>query len=298
MFKRACWALALAVLLAVPVVVQAQGDYLDVYFVKVKPEKIGEFNTIAKKVVEANRRNNGDRWVATETMYGEGDTFAFVSTRQDYAQIENAYGAFMGALQKAYGKEGAEKMLHDWENCLAASRSELRLRRRDLSVRAPADAAAELRFIGGSRVVRTITVHARPGKAAELEALLKETKTAAEQAANTQPVLVSQVIEGSKGTTFYISTFRSSLGGFDKNPTLRNILGEEGFKRHLQEVAECIQSSESALSRFSPELSNPPEELVAAAPDFWQPKTGTTVAAAKAKPKAPGMKATSEKQKQ
>ncbi len=185
-----------------------------------------------------------------------------------------------------------------WENCLAASRSELRIRRRDLSRKAPADAAAELKLIGGSRVVRTTTVHVRPGKTAEFEALLKEMKTPGEQATNTPPVLVSQVIEGSKGTTFYISTFRSSLGGFDKNPTLRDILGEEGYKRFLQVSAECIQSSESALSRFSPEMSNPPEELVAAAPDFWQPKTGTAVAAAKAKPKAPGMKATSEKQKQ
>jgi quinol monooxygenase YgiN len=287
-----------AVVLAAPVVVQAQGDYLDVYIVKVKTDKIAEFNTLAKKVVEANRRNNGDRWVASETMYGEGDTIAFVSTRQNYGEIENAYGAFMGALQKAYGKEGAEKMLHDWENCLAASRSELRIRRRDLSQKAPTDAAAELKLIGGSRVVRTITVHVRPGKTAEFEALLKEVKTAGEQAANTQPILVSQVIEGSKGATFYVSTFRNSLGGFDRNPTLRDILGEEGYKRFQQVSAESITNTESALSRFSPELSNPPEELVAVAPEFWQPKTGMTVAAAKAKPKAPGMKATGEKQKQ
>ena len=297
MVRRAFWALAVAMLLAVPVAVQAQGDYLDVYIVKVKPEKVAEFNAIAKKVVEANRRHNGDRWLASETMYGEGDTFVFTSIRENYADIEKANETFMGALHKAYGKDAAEKILHDWENCLAGSRSELRRRRFDLSRKAPTDAAAYAQLIGGSRVLRTTAVHVRPGHVADFEALLKDLKAAGEQAANTQPVLVSQVVEGSKGTTFYISTLRSSMAGFDKNPTIREILGEEGYKKYLQVSAESVEGSESALYRFSPELSNPPEELVAAAPDFWNPKHAVALAGAHARPKAPDMKTTAEKPK-
>src|SRR5437016_8925540 len=38
-FRRALWALAVVVCLAAPIAVQAQGDYLDVFVVKVKPEK-------------------------------------------------------------------------------------------------------------------------------------------------------------------------------------------------------------------------------------------------------------------
>jgi len=106
------------------------------------------------------------------------------------------------------------------------------------------------------------------------------------------------VIEGSKGTHFYISTLRSSLAGFDKNPTVREILGEEGYKKFLQVNAESVESTESALYRFSPELSNPPQEFVAAAPDFWSPKHAVALAGAHAKPKAPEMKATTEKRKQ
>src|SRR6266699_2368547 len=77
-----------------------------------------------------------------------------------------------------------------------------------------------------SRVVRTTAVHVRPGRAPDFEAFMKEAKEAGEKAANAQPLLVSQAVEGSKGTTFYITSLRSSLGGFDKNPTLREILGE------------------------------------------------------------------------
>jgi len=298
MLRRVFWALGVTVLLAAPVAIQAQGDYLDVYTVKTKPEKVAEFNAIAKKIVEANRRHNGDHWLASETMYGEGDTFVFVSFRQNYADIDKASETFMSALHKAYGKDAAEKILHDWENCLATSRTELRRRRFDLSRKPPKDAAAYAQLMGGSRVLRTTAVRVRPGHVADFEAFLKEAKAAGEKVENTQPLLVSQAVEGSKGNTFYISTLRSSLAGFDNNPTIREILGEEGYKKYLQVNAESVESTESALYRFSPELSNPPEEFVAAAPDFWNPKPAVALAGARTKPKAPAIKETTEKRKQ
>jgi hypothetical protein len=125
MCKKAIWALAVVVclMLAAPVAVRAQGDYLDEYIVKVKPDKVADFTVLAKKLADANRRFNGDRWIAMETMYGEGNTYAFVSTRQDYADVEKNSGAFMVALQKAYGKEASLKMLNDWNNCVESSRT-------------------------------------------------------------------------------------------------------------------------------------------------------------------------------
>ena len=283
MLKRAIWALGVAVCLAAPVAVHAQGEYLDVYTVKVKPEKIADFQALTKKWVDANRRFNGDHWLTTETLYGEGDVYAFVSPRQDYAEIDKINNAVMQAANKAFGKEAAEKMMRDFENCLVWSRSELRHRRADLSRKPPTDMDSYAKLIGESRVVRTTAVHVRPGRAPDFEAFMKEAKEAGEKAANAQPLLVSQVVEGSKGTTFYITSLRSSLGGFDKNPTLREILGEEGYKKFLQVNADSVESSESALNRFSPELSNPAEEIVKVAADFWRPKA---VMAAASKPKA------------
>ena len=301
MFKRAIWAFAIAVCLAAPVTVHAQGDYLDVYIVKVKPEKIADFQVLARKWVDANRRFNGDRWLATETLFGEGGVFVFTSLRQDYADIEKNSETGMLAANKAFGKEATLKILHDWESCLEWSRSELRRRRPDLGRKPPTDMDSYAKLIGESRVLRTTAVHVRPGHIADFEALMKEAKEAGEKAANTQPVLVSQVVEGSKGTTFYVTTLRSSLGGFDKNPTLREILGEDHFKKYLQVTAETVEVSESALYRFSPELSNPTEEIVKVAADFWHPKA--VMASAAPKPKAAAAKSSelkpaSEKPKQ
>ncbi len=289
MSKKAIWALTAVagLVLAAPVAVRAQGDYLDEYIVKVKPEKVADFTAIAKRVANANRRFNGDRWIAMETLYGEGNTYTFVSIRQDYADIDKGNDAFLGALQKAYGKEASDKVLQDWNNCIESSRTELRRRRWDLSRKAPTDAAAYAKLVGETRVLRTTAVHVRPGHIADFEALLKELKEAGEKNPDTQPVLVSQVIEGTKGTTFYVTTLRSSLGGFDKNPTLPDILGEEGYKKYLKASAEFVSGAESTIFHFSAELSNPPEEIAKVAADFWQPKA----VMASAKPKAAAAKA-------
>src|SRR5260370_33291719 len=97
----------------------------------------------------------------------------------------------MQAVNKAFGKETAEKMGRDWESCLVWSRSELRRRRPDLSRKPPADMATYANLIGGSRVLRTTAVHVRPGRPPEFEALLKESKTRGEPMAGPQPLLVS-----------------------------------------------------------------------------------------------------------
>ena len=79
-------------------------DYLDVGIVTVKPEKRGEFESIIKKMVEANRKHQGDYWLTTEMMFGPGNTFTYVSPRQNYAGVEQGFGNFMGALQKSLGR--------------------------------------------------------------------------------------------------------------------------------------------------------------------------------------------------
>jgi hypothetical protein len=281
-FRKALWALAVVVCLAAPVAVQAQGDYLDVFTVKVKPEKHADFLALAKKYADANRRFNGDRWLALEAVYGEGYVYQFTSVRKDYAEIDKSSEAFMLAANKAFGKEAAQKLGQDFNNCLVSSRSELRRRRWDLSRKAPTDPEAYAKFIGESRLLRTTAVHIRPGHVPDFEALMKDVKEAGEKNPDTQPVFVSQVVEGGKGAVFYVSTLRSSMGGFDHNPTTKEILGEEGFKKFQQINADAVETAESALYRFTPDLSNPPEEVARVAMDFWHPKA---MVAAATKPK-------------
>ena len=278
--RKALWALVVVVCLAAPAAVRAQGDYLEVFIAKVKPEKVADFQALTKKWVDANRRFNGERWLTLETVYGEGNVYMFTSTLKDYAEVDKIQEAATLAANKAFGKDAAQKIEQEWTNCLVSSRNEFRRRRWDLSRKAPKDAEAYAKFIGESRLLRSTAVHIRPGRVADFEALMKDVKEAGEKNSDTAPVFVSQVIEGGKGATFYLSTLRSSMGGFDHNPTAKEILGDEGFKKLQQIVAETYEATESTLYRFVPELSNPPEEVAKVALDFWRPKA-TIVAAAK-----------------
>jgi hypothetical protein len=282
-WRRALWALALlgAILLAAPAALWAQGQYLDVYIAKVKPEKSADFEAIAKRIADAERRNNGDPAIALVPVYGDNTTYIFISHRQDYADIDKGGDVFMSALHKALGKPGTDKLMQDLNNCLVSSRSEVRMRRPDLSSKVPADPQAFAKLIGESRVLRTIAVHTRPGHGGEFEALLKEVNAKAEHTANTQTLLVSQVVEGGEDT-YYLTFLRSSLGGFDKNPTLMDILGEEGLAKFEKRIAESVAGVSSAIYRFSAEMSNPPKDIAEAASDFWNPKP--MMASAKAKP--------------
>src|SRR5437899_465721 len=98
--------LCLGALCSLAAVAQNPEGYLDVYIAKVKPEKRAEFDAINKRMVEMNRRNKGDYWLASETMYGEMNTVYFTSQRQNYADVEKGFDAFMGALSKPGGAAG------------------------------------------------------------------------------------------------------------------------------------------------------------------------------------------------
>jgi hypothetical protein len=111
------------VCLAAPVAVQAQGDYLDVYIVKVKPEKLADFQALTKKWADANHRYNGDRWLALQAVYGEGNIYQFTSTRKDYADIDKTNEAVMAAVNKAFGKEAGQKMEQDFNSCVVPRRT-------------------------------------------------------------------------------------------------------------------------------------------------------------------------------
>jgi hypothetical protein len=286
MKRRAMWTAVALVLLATLAAGQAHEQYLDVYTVQVKPEKRAEFDAISKKIVAANRQNKGDAWLTMETVYGQGDRVTFISLRQGYGDAEKATGAFYGAMQKAYGKAGTDKTFQDFSQCVISSRSEFRRRRWDLSSNAPADAAAMAKMLGDARWLRTTAVHVRPGQMATFEALMKDVKVAREKASPPQTTLVSQAVAGQEGTVFYVTTLQNSLAGFDTFPSIQQTLGDEGYAKFLKTNADVVSNTETVINRFLPELSNAPEDVVAAAPDYWAPKA---VVATKASTKKAGM---------
>jgi len=269
---------ATGLLLAGSAAAQQKDQYLDILVVKVRPERRADFDALNKRFVEANRAN-GDLWLALSTEYGENNTVTFVSPRNGYAGIDQGSDAFMGAVNKAFGPAEGKKAMQDWDTMILSSRGELRKRRPDLSMNFPSDPAEWAKFVGQSRWVRISTVHVRPGRALDYEAQLKSVKEAWEKNPQKITLAVSQGMEGTSGPVYYIATYGKSLGSFDGLPVLREVLGEEAFQNYRKALSELVADSQSELLRYLPELSNPPKEVVAAAPDFWTPKASEVATA-------------------
>jgi quinol monooxygenase YgiN len=258
-------------------------DYLDIYIAQAKPDKRAEFEALSRKIADANRKPKGDRWIAMETTYGEGNVFQFVSERKDYAAVDQSMKDFMGALNDALGPQGSKKLDADYNNTVVSFRSELRRRRWDLSINAPKDRDAYVQIVGNARWLRTIEVHVREGHVAQFEDQVKQVKKAYENGGNSWAFFVSQVVAGAPGNVYYISTLQPSFAAFDSAPSTRKLMGDEAFAAWEKSTGDTVTWSETRILRFLPELSSPPDAIAQTAQEFWNPKP---VAMMTHKPKA------------
>lgn len=278
-----CWSAALCALAPA----QTPTGFIDVYQVKVKPEKRADFDAIAKKMAVANRKFKGDTWLAYGTEYGEANTVAFASVREKYADIDHGSEMFMSALKESLGPTFM-KIFQDMNNCTLSARGELRRRRQDLSWSLPSDQAELMKFIGESRWMRIFTVRVRPGRNMEYEEkVLKPVKAAYEKSSMRRPTFISVSAAGQPSGVYYSTNFFKAFADWDPSAdqqTLQQLMGEQTYTDFMHTVGELTLSSEVSFARLLPELSNPPAEIAKAAPDFWTPKPA---AAPKPKPKAP-----------
>jgi hypothetical protein len=271
MMRRSFAALFLITLTSGMLPGQDAATYLDEFIARVKPEKRAEFDAINKKMVALNRRNKGDTWLASENMYGEGNVITFVSLRNSLGDAEKGFDLFMGALAKPGGMAVAGKMYQDFNNTLVSSRSEIRRRRPDLGSNVPSSAAETSALLGKSRFLYMVTVRVRPGRAAEYEDQIKMVRDARAKGGNKSTWFVSQSVVGQPLGVYFITRPLASLADIDGAPALSQVLGDK-YKGYQKGIADNTFSTEISIMRYLPELSNPPAEVAAADPAFWNPK--------------------------
>lgn len=249
---------------------QAASGYLDVYVARVKPDKRQAFDAVSKKLAAANRQHKGDTWVAYEIAYGEANTVYFVSVRDNYAGIDQGTKAFMSALTASFGATMG-KLLAESDSYLIGSRSEIRARRPDLSSNFT-DLATLNSAVGKSRLLRIVTIRTRPGRSVDFEAELVKIKAANERQASGRVTTVSQSSVGQPLGIYYLTNFGDSFAGLVPAKTLPELLGDRGYHDFLKNSADTTTNAEILIGRWLPELSNPPADIAAADPAFWNPK--------------------------
>lgn len=260
------------------------GSYLDDYVVHVKPDKRGDFDAVCKKIADANRKAKGDTFLAMEQVYGEDNTFMFVSTRANYAAIDQGAMAFGAAINEMYGVGGMKKMMADLGATVLSARADLRRRHPEMSINAPKDDAAYTQMVGNARYLMLTTMRVRPGHDEQFHEIGRQAKDAIEKGAPNFTIFISEAEAGQPSNLWYRSVLLHSLADVDSSPDLKKLMGDEQFAAWLKLEGEAFEPEQTAIFKMSPELSNPPKEIADVAPDFWHPKV---ISMAKPKPKAP-----------
>lgn len=274
--------LALAILLAAPVAAQDRPKFMEVTTIKVKPGKRGDLEAAMRKGAEANRRHKGDHWIAFESFYGDGMTMYVVSPRATMAAAEEGQVKFERALKEAYGT-ALPKLHQDFGNSIESIRTELRLRRWDLSVNAPATEEEMNRMVGEARWLRTTAVEVRRPHLLDFEKAVPEFLGGMQRKAPTMRSLVMQSAAGGDGGTyFYFSSLHKSLAEMDQMPSMREALGDDLFRKFVRMDGEAVVRAIPTVARIVPEISNPPEAIAVVARDFWTPKPVTAARKARA----------------
>lgn len=254
---------------------QLPQGYLEVFTEKVKMGKRLDFDTINKREAEMNRKN-GDRWVAYETLYGDSSLIYFVSTRPTFAAAAQGTKLFDEALTRAAGSEAArQKLGNDYDTLLDAQHDAIYRQRWDLSSNVPGTLPEVYKIVGQSRFLRLTVIRTRPGKAREFEADYRMTKDARERVNPGIPFVVSQSALGEQTGVYRITTFLKSLDEMDQVKPIEEVRADS-YAAWERANADAVISVQLSVARFVPEISNPPDEIAAADPSFWRPKSAAS----------------------
>ena len=259
---------------------RAQADLIDITKVKVRGDKSTEYENAVRKLIEINRKNKGDHWIALDMAYGDLGTLYFISWRDSMAGIEKASGAFEAAGVKALGQAGFGKLMQDLMSTSVSAQNQIRRRRPELSSNPPADMAAQMKMIAQSRWIRIATVDLKPGRASDFAAAWLPYRDELAKAVGSTPILVSSAVTGTPA--IYVATYFKSMADMDPmDVATRALIQSDAYKSFTKTLGDVATNTTWEILRIRPELSCVPDELMNLDPGFWKPKP----AAAATKPK-------------
>jgi hypothetical protein len=265
---------------------QTQGEpgYLETSRLKVRQDKVAEFNQLAMRIADANRRGNGDHWTAIVDMYGRDNFVWMVASRNSLSEIEPGMNKFGSAVKEFMGMP-LDRLMAEASKLTDSSTSELRVRRPDLSWNIT-DMPSWMARVARAKYLAVVNIHVKPGHIVDAEKQVMMIRDAMNGKPEAMAASVSQVRFGGDPGTLWITIPLAEITDIDKMSSPRTVLGEEGYRQYSEMAAQNYASVEFSLKRFVPEWSNPPAAFVEANPKFWTVKPVPAMAKPKATPPA------------
>ncbi len=247
---------------------------------EVKMGKIGEFANLNQQVRQA--LNNGDasyHYVAATPIAGTGGLVDIVSFYDNYGQIETAMKSFAqstGALMKnAEFNRGASDSIQGSHGIIAKFRPDLSYNPQKLDL---ANATSwELSF-----------VRLKPGYSRDFEDLEKQAIELHQKGNIDEHWVVYQVQYGAQTPSFIYLTALKSLADLDvdRKAAHEAVFTEAVRRQFIRVFKDAGDFEQSTILTVRPDLSRPPQALLAANPSFWTVTEEASAVAAKTKKKS------------
>ncbi len=280
---------ALAAALAAPVLLSAQGAPMGpppIVQIGREVVKPGKASAHEKLETEWGRALANAKFpvnfIAISSMTGPAEVW-FLSGYPSWAEYEKVNNeingnAALGAIFTRYFPQEADM--------LADSRGMVARYREDLSYLPGKEPLGAMRYFS---ITRT---QIRPGHTGEFEEARKMIKAAHEKATLSDGFVIYEVNSGAPSGTFLTFVARKTLAEIDQGAQIHGAaymaaLGGDSAQKKLAALASSgTITSETNHFAFSPAMSYPSKETVAADPAFWTPKPAMA-AAKKPEPKKP-----------
>jgi len=282
MKKTSIWVLAMLVVCSIMAVAGDSSDaasnvpkLIRLSKYEIKMGKIGEFANLNQQVRQA--LNNGDasyHYVAATPIAGTAGLVEIASFYDNYSQIETAMKSFAqstGALMKsAEFNRGASDAIQGAHGIIAKFRPDLSYNPQKLD-------------LANATSWEVSVVRLKPGYSRDFEDLEKEAIDLHKKGNIDEHWVVYQVEYGAPTPSFIFLTGLKSLADLDVDrKAAHEAVFTEAIRRQFTRVfKEAGDFEQSTILTVRPDLSRPPQTLLADNPSFWTVKEVAPTVAAK-----------------
>ncbi len=282
MKKTFVWVLAMVVVCSIVAVAGDNSDntgnvpkLIRLSKFEVKIGKMDEFAGISRQVRQALNAGNADyHFVAATPIAGAGGVVDFLAFYDDYAQIEKSMKSFnettTALMRTVEFSHGASDSVQGTHGIIAKFRPDLSYNPQKLD-------------LANATSWELSVVRLKPGYSRDFEDLEKQSIELHQKANIDEHWVVYQVEYGAQTPSFIFLTALKSLADLDMDrKAAHEKVFTEAVRRQFSRVfKEGGDFQQSTILTVRPDLSRPPQTLVAANPSFWGEKEESRAMAAK-----------------
>jgi quinol monooxygenase YgiN len=134
--------------------------------------------------------------------------------------------------------------------------------------------------LGGDRYMEITQFMVRPGHKQQWDELVKLVMAGYKKGLPDASWAMFQQLYGTNSNAFLVIGKLKSMSEVDQHlgtqKQFADAMGEDGMKKLEELESECVESEQTNLFAFNPNMSYPPEAWTKAEPDYWkQPKAST-----------------------